>query len=85
MPTYDGAKAKKICSYMFENPDSLFLSDFSGGDALIAACDSGDFKKWIIIDALSGKHALKRMNASFECGIGELMDAVNKDMQRREK
>lgn len=91
MPTYDGAKAKKICSYMFENPDSLFLSDFSGGDVLIAACDIGDFKKWvdfkkwIIIDALNGKHAIKRMNASAECGIVELMDAVNKNMQRREK
>lgn len=64
MPTYYGAKAKKICSYMFKNPDNLFLSDFSGGDVLIAACDSGDFRKWIIIDALNGKHALKRMNAS---------------------
>jgi hypothetical protein len=63
----------------------LFLSDFSGGDVLIAATDSGDFKEWIIMDALNGEHALKRMNASAECDIGELMDAVDKNMQRREK
>lgn len=30
MPTYYGAKAKKICSYMFKNPDNLFITLFLG-------------------------------------------------------
>ena len=86
MPEYVGDSSNQACWLIWGIREcSLFLSDFSGGDVLIAATDSGDFKEWIIMDALNGKHALKRMNASFECGIGELMDAVNKDMQRREK
>ena len=30
MPTYTDAKAKLICSYMFSEPDSLFVTVFNG-------------------------------------------------------
>lgn len=73
MPEYVGDSSNQACWLIWGiRGCSLFLSDFSGGDVLIAACDSGefkkwvDFKKWIIIDALNGKHAIKRMNASAE-------------------
>ena len=65
MPEYVGDSSNQACWLIWGIREcSLFLSDFSGGDVLIAATDSGDFKEWIIMDALNGKHALKRMNAS---------------------
>lgn len=30
MPTYTSAKARLICSYMFSEPDKLFVSVFNG-------------------------------------------------------
>lgn len=77
MPEYVGDSSNQACWLIWGIREcSLFLSDFSGGDVLIAASDSGDFKKWIIMDALNGKHALKRMNASSEIKYASTIEDV---------
>ena len=77
MPEYVGDSSNQACWLIWGiRGCSLFLSDFSGGDVLIAASDSGDFKKWIIMDALNGKHALKRMNASSEIKYASTIEDV---------
>lgn len=77
MPEYVGDSSNQACWLIWGiRGCSLFLSDFSGGDVLIAATDSGDFKEWIIMDALNGEHALKRMNASAEIECASTIEEV---------
>lgn len=77
MPEYVGDSSNQACWLIWGiRGCSLFLSDFSGGDVLIAATDSGDFKEWIIMDALNGEHALKRMNASSEIEYASTIEDV---------
>ncbi len=62
MPTYTSAKAKLICSYMFSEPDSLFVTVFNG--KLYMEPDSSLFRNDAAVELgppVIAAHAMKRI------------------------
>lgn len=69
MPTYDGAKAKKICSYMYSEPDKLFVTVFNG--KLLVEPESNLFRHDDAVEIgrpVVAAHAMKRIR--FDLGPG---------------